>query len=94
MLRGIRVVYERQWPIVQGDAAAEAAYHRGLALLTNIFIDCLAENVEDAVRARRWNKAIRSWLLLAHEHRERLAKRSGDRRAHADRPATTARVDA
>jgi hypothetical protein len=76
MLRSIRVVYERQWPIVQGNAAAEPAFHRGLALLTNIFIDCLAENVEDAVRAGEWEKAIRSWLLLAHEHSQRVARTS------------------
>ena len=79
MLRSIRVVYERQWPIVQGNAVAEAAYHRGLSMLTNIFIDCLTENVEDSVRVGRWDKAVRAWLLLAHEHSQRIARgpRSG-----------------
>lgn len=73
MLRSIRAVYERQWPVVQGDAAAEAAFHRGLAQLTEIFRDCLVENVEDRVRARKWRPALRSALLLARESPRRLA---------------------
>lgn len=73
MLRSIRIVYERQWPVVQGDAAAEAAFHRGLAQLTEIFRDCLIENVEDRMRARKWRPALRSALLLARESPRRLA---------------------
>ena len=72
MLRSIRAVYERQWPVVQGDAAAEAAYHRGLAQLTEIFRDCLVENVEDRMRAGKWRPALRSALLLARESPRRL----------------------
>jgi hypothetical protein len=72
MLRSIRVVYERQWPLVQGDSAGEAAFHRGLAQLTEIFLDCLVENFEDRVRAREWNRALRSARLLAQESPQRL----------------------
>ncbi|HJX27616.1 MAG TPA: glycosyltransferase family A protein [Thermoanaerobaculia bacterium] len=72
MLRSIRAVYERQWPVVQGDAAAEEAYHRGLALLTEIFRDCLVENVEDRMRSGKWGPALRAALLLARESPRRL----------------------
>jgi glycosyltransferase involved in cell wall biosynthesis len=73
MLRSIRLVYERQWPVVQGDAADEAAFHRGLARLTDIFKDCLVENVEDRMRAGEWRRALRSARLLARESPRRLA---------------------
>ncbi|HEX7181630.1 MAG TPA: glycosyltransferase family A protein [Thermoanaerobaculia bacterium] len=72
MLRSIRVVYERQWPLVQGDAAGEAAFRRGLAKLTDIFRDGLVENVEDRMRAGEWRRALRSALLLARESPRRL----------------------
>lgn len=72
MLRSIRIVYERQWPVVQGDAAAEEAFRRGLARLTDIFRDCLGENVEDRMRAGEWRRALRSALLLARESPRRL----------------------
>jgi glycosyltransferase involved in cell wall biosynthesis len=72
MLRSIRIVYERQWPVVQGDAAAEAAFHRGLAQLTEIFRDSLVENLEDRMRAGKWRPALRSALLLARESPRRL----------------------
>jgi glycosyltransferase involved in cell wall biosynthesis len=75
MLRSLRVVYERQWPLVRGDAAAEAAFHRGLALLTDIFIDCLAENWADRLRAREWRRALRAGSLLAREKGTRVAAR-------------------
>jgi glycosyltransferase involved in cell wall biosynthesis len=74
MLRSVRAVYQRQWPIVQGDPHDEAAFHRGLALLTNIFVDCLAENVRDAVRARRWRRAARAASLLARERVTRVLR--------------------
>jgi glycosyltransferase involved in cell wall biosynthesis len=67
MLRSVRAVYARQWPVVQGHAAREAAFHRGLALLTDIFVECLAENLRDAVRARRWRRAARAAALLVEE---------------------------
>lgn len=54
-------------PVVQGDAAAEAAFQRGLAQLTDIFRDCLRENVEDRMRAGEWRRALRAALLLARE---------------------------
>jgi hypothetical protein len=72
MLRSIRIVYERQWPVVQGDATGEAAYHRGLSRLTDIFKDCLVENVEDRMRAGEWRRALRSARLLARESPRRL----------------------
>jgi glycosyltransferase involved in cell wall biosynthesis len=72
MLRSIRVVYERQWPLVQGDDAGEAAFRRGLAKLTDIFRDGLVENVEDRMRAGEWRRALSSALLLACESPRRL----------------------
>ena len=72
MLRSIRVVYERQRPLVQGDPAGEAAFNHGLAQLTEIFRDCLVENVEDRMRAGEWNRALRSALLLVRESPRRL----------------------
>jgi hypothetical protein len=67
MLHSIRAVYERQWPIVQGDPGGEAAFQRGLQQLTEIFLDCLIENVEDRLRAGDRTGAIRSARLLAAE---------------------------
>jgi glycosyltransferase involved in cell wall biosynthesis len=75
MLRSMRVVYERQWPLVRGDPAAEGAWKRGLAMLTDIFTDCLAENFRDSVRARRWRRALRTALLLASERSTRALSR-------------------
>lgn len=72
MLRSIRLVYERQWSAVQGDPAAEAAFHRGLGQLTEIFRDCLVENVEDRMRSGEWRRAMRSARLLAGESPRRL----------------------
>ena len=72
MLRSIRAVYARQWPVVRGDAAGEDAFRRGLAKLTDIFTDCLVENVQDRVRAGEWRRALRSTLLLARESPTRL----------------------
>jgi glycosyltransferase involved in cell wall biosynthesis len=67
MLRSVRAVYARQWPLVRGDAEAEAAFHRGLARLTDIFLDCLVENVHDRLRAGNRDGALRSARLLAQE---------------------------
>jgi glycosyltransferase involved in cell wall biosynthesis len=72
MLRSMRAVYARQWPFVRGDSAAEAAFQRGLARLTAIFTDCLAENLRDRARAAEWRRASRSALLLARESPGRL----------------------
>jgi hypothetical protein len=73
MLRSMRAVYARQRPVVRGDPHAEAAYERGRARLTEIFRDCLAENVRDRARAREWRRALRAALLLARESPRRLA---------------------
>ena len=72
MLRSIRAVYARQWPVVQGDPAGEEAFRRGLTKLTDIFTDCLAENIQDRLRAGEWRRALRSALLLARESPRRL----------------------
>ena len=74
MLQSVRTVYERQWPLVQGHADAEAAYHRGLRLLTDRFLDCMVENVEDRWRAGNRDAALRSARLLAIESPERLSR--------------------
>jgi hypothetical protein len=67
MLNSVREVYRRQWPVVAGDPRGEAAFHRGLRLLTEIFVDCLIENLEDRVRAGDRERAIRAARLLALE---------------------------
>jgi glycosyltransferase involved in cell wall biosynthesis len=71
MLHSIRAVYARQWRLVEGDPAAEAAYRRGLGLLTDIFLDCLVENIEDRLRAGSLAGALRSARLLKSESHER-----------------------
>jgi glycosyltransferase involved in cell wall biosynthesis len=72
MLRSVRTVYARQWPLIEGDREAEAAYRKGLAALTRIFTDCLLENVRDRARARQWRKAFRSATLLTTEIARRV----------------------
>jgi len=54
MLTSIRAVYARQLPLVAGDPAAAAAFARGLAQLTDIFLDCVVENIAIA-----WPPVIR-----------------------------------
>jgi hypothetical protein len=70
-------VYARQWPLVKGDPEGEEAFRRGMAMLTDIFTDCLVENVEDRVRAGEWRRALRSAAMLARESPRRLAKAAG-----------------
>ncbi len=77
MLRSIRAVYQRQWPVVSGNPSREAAFRDGLARLTAIFADCLVENVEDRVRAREWGRALRAAGVLARESPRRLAAATG-----------------
>jgi glycosyltransferase involved in cell wall biosynthesis len=72
MLRSIRAVYARQWPLVQGSEAGERAYQSGLSQLTEIFTDCLVENISDRVGARNWRGAARSALLLGRERPYKL----------------------
>jgi hypothetical protein len=57
---------------VAGDPDAEKAFHRGLTLLTGIFLDCLVENIDDRLRDGDRPAALRSARLLAHESPERL----------------------
>jgi hypothetical protein len=73
MLRSIRAVYERQRPIVKGDAAGEAAFARGISQLEAIFKDCLVENVVDRVRACDWGRATRYAATLLLESPSRFA---------------------
>jgi hypothetical protein len=73
MLRSVRCVYERQRPFVEGDRDAEAAYERGLRQLTEIFRDCLVENVADHLRGGRRDRAMRAARLLAAESPTRWA---------------------
>ena len=72
MLRSIRAVYARQWPFVSESPSGRRAYASGLARLTDIFTDCLVENVGDRVRARNWRGATRSLITLARERPQKL----------------------
>jgi GT2 family glycosyltransferase len=72
MLHSVREVFARQWPLVRGNAEAEAAFHSGLRQLTNIFLDCLVENIEDRIRTGEGARALRSARLLAVESPDRL----------------------
>lgn len=72
MLESMRAVYARQWPLVQGDPAGEEAWHRGREKLTEIFRDCLAENLRDHVAAGAWRRALACIPLLARESPRRL----------------------
>jgi hypothetical protein len=67
MLRSIRAVYARQWPLVEGSPDAEAAYRQGLQRLTDIFLDCVVENIEDRLRTGDRTRALSSARLLAKE---------------------------
>lgn len=72
MLQSMRAVYARQWPLVQGDPAGEEAWHRGREKLTEIFRDCLAENLRDRIAAGAWRRALACIPLLARESPRRL----------------------
>jgi glycosyltransferase involved in cell wall biosynthesis len=86
MLHSIRAVYARLRPEIAGDAAAQAAFDLGLARLTEIFRDCLAENVVDRWRGREWRRALRSARMLMSESPPRL--RTACRRLLGERVAT------
>ena len=70
MLRSVRAVYEREWPVVRGDAVREAAFHLGLARLTDIFQRALIENVEVRLANGDWEGALAAARVLAHERPE------------------------
>lgn len=67
MLQSVRAVYDRQLPVVHGHSELEAAFHQGRARLTEIFLDCLLENISDRLEAGDRHKALRSAQLLAVE---------------------------
>ena len=71
MLRSIRAVYARQWPLVAGSQDAEAAYRQGLQRLTEIFLDCVVENIEDRLRMGDRTGALESARILSEESQER-----------------------
>jgi len=71
MLRSIRVVYERQRAIASRDPVTEAAFHRGLQQLTEIFLDCVVENVRDRIQGGERGRAQHSARLLAAESPQR-----------------------
>jgi glycosyltransferase involved in cell wall biosynthesis len=72
MLHSIRAVYARQWPLVHEDPDAEAAFHRGLQQLTEIFRDALVENIQDRIRSGDDARARHSARVLARESPARL----------------------
>jgi glycosyltransferase involved in cell wall biosynthesis len=77
MLVSMRAVYERQRHVVVGHAELEAALDCGLTRLTNVFVDCLVENVRDRLAARQWSRALRSAALLAREDPARMLRTLG-----------------
>jgi glycosyltransferase involved in cell wall biosynthesis len=68
MLNSIRVVYDRQRPIVEGHETLQAAFDRGLHRLTDIFIDCVVENIQDRIAASHRAAALRSARVLVREN--------------------------
>ena len=72
MLRSVRAVYAREWPHVRGSKEAEHAFDSGLRRLTEIFTDCLVENLQDRARAANWRGAVRSAVTLARERPHKL----------------------
>jgi glycosyltransferase involved in cell wall biosynthesis len=80
MLGSVRTVYEREWPIVERDAAARAAWKKGLRELTDIFLDCVVENVLDRLRTGDRAAATPYVRFLAEHSPARLgAIADGDR---------------
>lgn len=73
MLHSIRAVYDRQWALVRGTPEAEAAHARGLRALTDMYLDCVVEHVEDRLRAGNSEAAQRSARLRALESPDRFA---------------------
>jgi glycosyltransferase involved in cell wall biosynthesis len=71
MLRSIRAVYERNWALVQGNRIGEEAWHRGLQQLTNIFLECVLENLVERTRSGDHARARRSAQVLLDESPER-----------------------
>jgi GT2 family glycosyltransferase len=90
MLHSIRAVYARQWPLVKGDPTGETAYHRGLQLLTAIFLDCVVENIEDRLRSGDWTRSLRGARLLKAEDPDRWQAFLG---RHPDADALAAELD-
>src|SRR5918993_1144033 len=71
MLNSIRAVYARQRPFVEADAAALKAFDHGLRRLTDIFLDCVVENVRDRLKLNDQDGATASARLLIEESPER-----------------------
>ena len=73
MLNSVREVYARQAFVVDGDPVLEPAFARGLSQLTEIFLDCVVENIQDRVRSGDRARAVVSARLLAVESPDRWA---------------------
>jgi glycosyltransferase involved in cell wall biosynthesis len=71
MLDSVRVVYERQRTNVEGDPVATAAFERGLRTLTDLFLECVVENVHDRLRLGDRVGAVRSARLLVEKSPDR-----------------------
>ena len=71
MLHSTRAVYDRHWRLVEGDRIGEEAWHRGLKRLTNIFLDCVVENLTERSRSGDTARARRCAHLLRDESPER-----------------------
>jgi hypothetical protein len=71
MLHSVRAVYERQREILEGDPVATAAWDKGLRQLTDIFLDCVVENVQDRLRAGDTSGAAQYAAFLAAHSPER-----------------------
>ena len=84
MLTSIREVYRREWPFVQGHPELEQAWKTGLGLLTEIFRDCVAENLRDRLARGAWRGAAGSAALLCRESPRRLL---AELRQYFGRPA-------
>ena len=72
MLHSIREVYRREWLFVHGHPELEEAWRTGLRLLTEIFRDCVAENLRDRLARGAWRGAAGSAALLGRESPRRL----------------------
>jgi len=71
MLESLRVVYDRQRSSVVGDPCAVAASEHGLHRLTDIFLDCIVENVQDRRRSGDHDGAAARARVLRREDPER-----------------------
>jgi glycosyltransferase involved in cell wall biosynthesis len=77
MLRSVRAVYDRHRALAEDHPAVRRAFDNGLAQLTEIFRDCLLENVKDRLCSGDAAGAQRASALLAAESPHRWARLAG-----------------